>query len=34
MQIVTLNVQEPYLSLILNGQKTIEGRLNSGSCLL
>jgi len=30
MQIVTLNVQEPYLSLILNGQKTVEGRLNKG----
>lgn len=27
---IKLNVQEPYLSFILNGQKTIEGRLNKG----
>ena len=25
---LTLNIIEPYLSLVLNGQKTIEGRLN------
>ncbi|MBP6911797.1 MAG: ASCH domain-containing protein [Candidatus Pacebacteria bacterium] len=30
MQTIQLNVQEPYLSFILNGQKTIEGRLNKG----
>ncbi len=30
MQTVPLDVQEPYLSFILNGQKTIEGRLNKG----
>ena len=26
-QILELNVQEPYFSLIKNGQKTVEGRL-------
>lgn len=30
MKTIQLNVQEPYLSFILNGQKTIEGRLNKG----
>ncbi len=30
MQTISMNVQEPYLSFILNGQKTIEGRLNKG----
>jgi ASC-1-like (ASCH) protein len=30
MQIIKLNVQEPYLSFILNKQKTVEGRLNKG----
>lgn len=30
MQTIQLNVEEPYLSFILNGQKTIEGRLNKG----
>lgn len=30
MLIIPLNVQEPYLSFILNGQKTVEGRLNKG----
>ena len=30
MDIIKLNVEEPYLSFILNGQKTIEGRLNKG----
>jgi ASC-1-like (ASCH) protein len=30
MQTIPLNIQEPYLSFILNGQKTIEGRLNKG----
>jgi len=30
MPIIPLNVQEPYLSFILNGQKTVEGRLNKG----
>jgi ASC-1-like (ASCH) protein len=30
MQTIQLNVQEPYLSFVLNGQKTIEGRLNKG----
>lgn len=30
MQKEILNVQEPYRSLILSGEKTIEGRLNKG----
>lgn len=30
MKTISLNVQEPYLSLILNGIKTVEGRLNNG----
>lgn len=31
MPAISLNVQEPYLSFILNGQKTVEGRLNKGT---
>ncbi len=30
MQKITINVQEPYHSLILSGKKTAEGRLNKG----
>lgn len=30
MQAIPLNIQEPYLSFVLNGQKTVEGRLNKG----
>lgn len=30
MNIYELNVKKPYLSYILDGQKTIEGRLNRG----
>jgi ASC-1-like (ASCH) protein len=30
MSIISLNIHEPYLSFILKGQKTIEGRLNKG----
>jgi ASC-1-like (ASCH) protein len=30
MLTIPLNVQEPYLSFILNGQKTVEGRSNKG----
>lgn len=30
MSIISINVQEPYHSFIINGQKTIEGRLNKG----
>ncbi len=30
MQTIPLDVQEPYLSFILNEQKTVEGRLNKG----
>lgn len=30
MQTIPIEVQEPYLSFILNGKKTIEGRLNKG----
>jgi len=30
MLTIPINVQEPYLSFILNGQKTVEGRLNKG----
>ena len=30
MQKITINVQEPYHSFIINGQKTTEGRLNKG----
>lgn len=27
---IQLNIQEPYKSLILSGEKTVEGRLNKG----
>ena len=30
MKEISINIQEPYRSLILNGQKTVEGRLNKG----
>lgn len=30
MEISCLNIKEPYLSFILDGKKTIEGRLNKG----
>ncbi|MCF6276569.1 MAG: ASCH domain-containing protein [Candidatus Magasanikbacteria bacterium] len=30
MTIVKINVQEPYYSFIVSGQKTVEGRLNKG----
>ncbi len=30
MQKISINVQEPYYSLIINGQKIVEGRLNKG----
>ena len=30
MQTILLNIQEPYLSFILNFSKTVEGRLNKG----
>lgn len=30
MKEIKISVQEPYLSFILNGQKTVEGRLNKG----
>ena len=30
MQKIKINVQEPYYSFILNGQKTVEGRLDKG----
>ncbi|MFA6551845.1 MAG: ASCH domain-containing protein [Patescibacteria group bacterium] len=30
MQKINFNVQEPYYSFLLSGQKTIEGRLNKG----
>ncbi len=30
MNIISINVQEPYTSYILNGTKTVEGRLNKG----
>lgn len=28
--IITINIQEPYFSLVMSGQKTVEGRLNKG----
>jgi ASC-1-like (ASCH) protein len=31
--IIDINVQEPYVSFILNGTKTVEGRLNKGKFL-
>ncbi len=30
MNTLTLDIQEPYLGYVLNGQKTIEGRLYKG----
>lgn len=30
MSIISISVQEPYLSFILGGQKNVEGRLNKG----
>lgn len=30
MKIISINVQEPYRSFILSGEKTVEGRLNRG----
>lgn len=30
MKILSLNIQEPYLSFVLNGKKNIEGRLYKG----
>ena len=30
MDLYEINVQEPYYSYIVNGQKTVEGRLNKG----
>lgn len=30
LMLVQFNVQEPYKSQILSGQKTVEGRLNKG----
>jgi ASC-1-like (ASCH) protein len=30
MKIISINVQEPYHSLIIKGEKTVEGRLNKG----
>jgi hypothetical protein len=30
MNFISINVQEPYYSFILNGKKTVEGRLNKG----
>ncbi|MEA3450111.1 MAG: ASCH domain-containing protein [Patescibacteria group bacterium] len=30
MQKISINIQEPYYSFILEGQKTVEGRLNKG----
>lgn len=33
MKIVDINVQEPYLTSILSGKKTVEGRLNKGKFL-
>jgi len=30
MKITQINIQEQYLSFILTGKKTVEGRLNKG----
>lgn len=30
MNTISINVQEPYVTYILNGTKTVEGRLNKG----
>lgn len=34
MQKISIGIQEPYYSFVLNGQKTIEGRLNKGKFAL
>lgn len=31
MEIIECNIQEPYYTFVLEGKKTIEGRLNKGS---
>jgi len=33
MKTIDINVQEPYFSNILSGEKTVEGRLNKGKFL-
>lgn len=33
MRVIEINIQEPYYSFILNGDKRIEGRLNKGKFL-
>ena len=33
MKIIEINVQEPYFSSILSGEKTVEGRLHKGKYL-
>lgn len=33
MKIIDINVQEPYFSSILSGEKIVEGRLNKGKFL-
>ena len=30
MQKISINIQEPYYSFVINGQKIVEGRLNKG----
>ena len=30
MQKISINIQEPYYTFVINGQKTVEGRLNKG----
>ena len=30
MSIIEINMQEPYHSFVINGKKTVEGRLNKG----
>ncbi len=30
MQKIAINIQEPYKTFVINGQKTVEGRLNKG----
>jgi len=30
MKTITTNIQEPYTSFVVDGQKTVEGRLNRG----
>lgn len=34
MSTISINIQEPYHSLIINGKKTVEGRLNKGKFAL